>query len=179
VRLRGKNKGSIFIENELQFKGIFDKHFSGLIRFANRYVLNRPIAEDIVQGVFIELWEKRDTIFSIDNSIQAYLFTAVKNRCLNEIRNQHVKDTNNFRYSLAMLVARDENHEHSRDEVEVTSAINLLPPVVRRTINLRYFEGKSIHEISAILNVSKNTVKTNLKRAKSKLKTNLGKRKNT
>jgi RNA polymerase sigma-70 factor (family 1) len=179
VRSRGKNKSAIFIENELQFKGIFDKYFSGLIRFANRYVLNSAIAEDIVQGVFIELWEKRATIFLIDNSIQAYLYLAVKNRCLNEIRNQHIKDTINLRYSLALLVARNDNHEHTSYEKELTNAINRLPPVVRLTINLRYFEGKSVHEISSMLRVSKNTVKTNLKTAKSKLKSNLGKRKNT
>ncbi|MCX8491532.1 MAG: sigma-70 family RNA polymerase sigma factor [Cyclobacteriaceae bacterium] len=177
MKLKTNNKAS-FIESELQFKGIFDKHFSGLVRFANRYVLNRTLAEDIVQGIFIELWEKRATIFLIDNSPQVYLFTAVKNRCLNEIRNQHVKDANTLRYSWAILVARDNNHEPMINEDKLINAIKQLPPIVRQTINLRYFEEKSIHEISSILSVSKNTVKTNLKRAKSKLRFHLGKRRN-
>ncbi len=168
MELKSKNKAS-FIETELQFRGIFDKYFSGLVRFANRYVLNRQIAEDIVQGVFVELWEKRTNIFLIDNSLKVYLFTAVKNRCLNEIRNQHIKDANNMRYALAIVISHHKNENLISHHDEITNAIKRLPHAVQLTINLRYFQEKSIEEISSMLGVSKNTVKTNLKRAKSKL----------
>ena len=57
--------------------------------FAKEYVVSEEDAENIVQDVFMELWEKREALTMHTNLI-AFLFTAIKNRCLNHLRHKMV-----------------------------------------------------------------------------------------
>jgi len=67
-----------------QFELLFKTHFNYLCNFAKQHVNDAHTAQDICQKVFIALWEKRD-ILDASQSVKSYLFTAVKNRCLNYI----------------------------------------------------------------------------------------------
>lgn len=157
-----------------RFKLLFDTHYRKLVIFANSFVLNLAAAEDIIQTVFVEIWQngawKSESI-----SIKSYLYTAVKNRCLNEIRNVNVKDAHNLQYVQAMLdVWEDGEREDDDLMTELRKCIELLPAQVRRIIELRYFEGKSVSETASILRVSPNTIKTQIKRGRANLKERLG-----
>jgi RNA polymerase sigma-70 factor (ECF subfamily) len=69
------------------FKRLFDLYYSPLCEYASRYVSDAD-AEDLVQEYMISLWENRETLV-IETSLKAYLFAAVKYRCLNVVR-QHL-----------------------------------------------------------------------------------------
>ncbi|MBT1689125.1 sigma-70 family RNA polymerase sigma factor [Dawidia soli] len=154
------------------FKSLFDAHYQRLVLFADSFLLDTSAAEDIVQTVFTDLWQRalwKDPAFVV----RAYLYTAVRNRCLNEIRNQNVRDSHNLRYVQAMLYVWEDGDDGEALLEELKRGIRDLPEQVRRTIELRYFHGKSVSETADILNVSENTVKTQIKRGRASLKLSL------
>jgi RNA polymerase sigma-70 factor, ECF subfamily len=160
------------LEDEIAFKSIFDAHYQRLVLFADSFIWNTAAAEDIVQTVFTELWQQ-GTWKDRTLATQPYLYKAVKNRCLNEIRNQNVRDSHNLRYVQAMLNVWEDGDDSQALLEELKKCICNLPEQVRRTIELRYFHGKSVSETAGILNVSENTVKTQIKRGRATLKLSL------
>lgn len=150
------------------FKALFDAHYQRLVLFANSFLLDTAASEDIVQTIFLTLWQRGESLSL--TSIKSYLYRAVRNRCLNEIRHQNVRDTHNLLYVQAMLNVWNDGEDSTQLLHELTQAVAKLPEQVRRTIELRYFHGKSIAETALTLNVSTNTVKTYLKRGRNTLK---------
>ena len=157
-----------------KFSGLFRKYYEPLYFFAGRFVKDPPTAESIVQDVFVNLWDHRETL-NIKTSVKAYLYTSVKNSCLNFVKRE------NF-FSLI-----EENSEH-RDNSEKTpdakleeteihtavhNAINELPEKCRQIFVMCKYDNLSYNEIAEIQNVSVNTVKTQLKRAVKTLSKNL------
>ena len=76
--------------NKQLFNQLFTDYYVNLCRFAYTYVKNNDISEEIVQEVFIALWEQR-AAFSINTSVRSFLYTSVKNRSLNHIRNSKTR----------------------------------------------------------------------------------------
>jgi RNA polymerase sigma-70 factor (ECF subfamily) len=74
-----------------QFKALFEEYYNPLCNFVYRYVNDRDVSEDMVQSVFVRLWEKRDSL-ELTGSLRSYLFTATRNTALDHIRSQKRKD---------------------------------------------------------------------------------------
>ena len=72
-------------DRHTDFEYIYIYYFPKMKRFAREYVLSDEDAENIVQDVFLELWEKKE-ILSLQLNVIAYLFTAIRNRCINFLR---------------------------------------------------------------------------------------------
>ena len=72
------------------FENIYLSYFPKMKRFAQEYVISEQDAENIVQDMFAELWEKRE-MFTCQTIRIAYLFTIIKNKCLNHLRAQAVR----------------------------------------------------------------------------------------
>jgi RNA polymerase sigma factor (sigma-70 family) len=72
-------------ENDHSFKNVFDEHYSALCYFAEKLVQDSPAAEDIVEDVFLKLWQKEPD-FDKHKNIKAVLYIAVKNACLDFIK---------------------------------------------------------------------------------------------
>jgi RNA polymerase sigma-70 factor (ECF subfamily) len=77
------------LTNKDNFDWIFREHYLMLKNYAWQYVFEQSIAEDIVQDVFIHLWERRHSL-QLKVSIKSYLYTSVYNRCLNHIKHEKV-----------------------------------------------------------------------------------------
>lgn len=69
------------------FEGLFREYFSPLMAFAMKFLTDEDNAREVVQGVFIRLWEKREEI-DLSNSLKSYLYRSVHNRSLNMIRDR-------------------------------------------------------------------------------------------
>ena len=76
------------IEN-MDFKQVYVTHYTKMKNFAKEYVLINEEAENIVQDVFLHLWENRE-IIRMPVNLVAFLFTAVKNRCMDYLKHQNV-----------------------------------------------------------------------------------------
>lgn len=76
-----------FTASQEDYSKVYAIYFPKLVRFSQSYVLSRHDAENIVQDIFLYLWEHRELIESLGN-INAFLFTLVKNRCIDFLRKQ-------------------------------------------------------------------------------------------
>ncbi len=143
---------------ETAFRLLYEK-YAGVSRyFAFKYVKEEDVVADVVQDVFVAMWEKRRD-FETEESLKSFLYTAIRNRCLNIVRHRKVMN----RYAEAVI--REEEHDSFWDyvlEAELfellTAVFNELPPACREVYRLS-LNGKKYEEIAELLHISINTVK--------------------
>jgi DNA-directed RNA polymerase specialized sigma24 family protein len=75
-----------------EYKNVFNEQYAGLCLFSNKYISNLDVSKDIVQDVFIKVWEE-EIEFQNDATIKSYLYTSVKNRSLDYLKSSHYKST--------------------------------------------------------------------------------------
>jgi RNA polymerase sigma-70 factor (ECF subfamily) len=160
------------------FDFLFRSYYSGLCYYANSYLQSADLSDEIVQEVFIRLWEKHSKIL-IHTSIRAYLYQSVFNGCMNYLTGKqtaafkHVDlDDLSIRNELMSMEMTDE--EFSRGfseeaEKDLELAIGELPEQCREIFMLCRSDNLSYKEISNLLNVSKSTVKTQMSRAMNRI----------
>lgn len=159
--------------NKEVFEALFNEYYPVLVKYAEGFVFNRQVCEDIVQNLFVYFWDNVEQLTN-ESSLKAYLFRSVKNRCLNYLRDLQVLDKRKLLFLEAML-----NCKKSEDWLDpeltnkIKNAIDTLPNQMAVVFRLKYIQGFKLKEISESLNVSENTVKTQLSRAKSKLRKKL------
>ncbi len=148
------------------FEGIFNEYYAPLCRFAAGYLSDTDSSEEIVQQVLINLWDRRDKLDS-DKSIKSYLFTSVKNRCLNHIRN-HKKFRNRYLdLDSEWDIPVDEKYISIEKDVErlVKEALDKLPEKCREIFILCRFEEMKYKEVADHLQISPKTVEAQMSKA--------------
>jgi RNA polymerase sigma-70 factor (ECF subfamily) len=139
-------------------------------------------ALDIVQNVFLAIWENGKYRQS-EELVQAYLFNAVKNSCLNYLKHQKV--IRKFESETMLQLAEMEAVHYQSGEkslieteslTEINQAIDSLPDIYREIIRLSRLEGLKNHEIAEKLNVPVRTVETRIFRALTTLKEKISKK---
>lgn len=142
-----------------------------LFRFALRIVGNAEDAEDIVQDVFIKVWDKRIDMHKFLN-MEAWCMKLVKNQSLDRIKSGHFKAYLN---KEEKDVQSEDHTPHDQTELSDTikivhDCITRLPEKQKQVIQLRDVEGYSYQEISEIMEIDMNQVKVNLFRARKTIK---------
>ncbi len=157
--------------NRKVYKTFFLKNYQDLVIYANGYLFDQQASEDIVQDVFIYLWEKPKNIV-IKSSLKGYVTTMVKNRCLNYLK--AIKITDNYNYlelNISLItehVFDDVSYENKKIVYhQVLKIIDTLPDKMQQVVKLKFLHNYKYAEIAKELGISVNTVKTHLKRAKS------------
>ena len=143
--------------------------------FAERYVKEQVIAEDIVQDLFVRLWVKNDKI-EINSSLKSYFFTAVKNRCFDHIKHQKVvsKSIQEIKSQVSENNNKtDQWFTESELQSIIDSSLEKLPPRCREIFQLSRFEGLKNQEIADKLGLSKRTVELQISNALKALRTDL------
>lgn len=168
---------------EIKFEDIYLSYFSKMKYFAKEYVISEEDAENIVQDVFAELWENREML-NMHMNLIAYLFTSIKNKCLNHLRHKVVvqetasKMQEEYAISLRMNLNSLEAFDHnlfSEEDIEkiISRALSSLSEKCRQIFIMSKIEGKKQKEIATELNISINTVETQMGIAYKKLRTEL------
>ena len=156
--------------NREVLESLYKDYYPGLVMFAEGFVFDRNVCQDIVQNLFVQLWEKSREL-DFRTSIKAYLYQATRNRCLNHLRNVNVRDRHNLLYLEAMINSHDQDpHVDETWLKEIGLALEKLPHQMARVFHLKYMQGKKIREIADDLQISENSVKTNLTRGKARLR---------
>ena len=160
-------------------KEVFDKcfrvYYQTLCYFAFNYLKEQDEAEDVVQEVFMKLlnW---DESFDNEEHLKHYLYKAVRNSCLNQIKMTGIrsdilgaiqKDTEEDENNFFENVVRAEVYQ------EIMDAIQELPTECGRVFRLAYVDGFSNEEIATQLSISVNTVKAQKNKAKIQLREKL------
>jgi len=159
--------------NSKVFEVLFRDYYVSLIRYADGFVFDKTVSDDIVQNFFIYLWENGERL-DVKSSLRAYFYQSVRNRCLNYLRDLRVKDTNNLLFLEASLSSKDSSLLQDPDIVDqIHQALESLPKEMRDIFKMKYLKGAKTKEIASLKKISSNTVKTQLQRAREKLKRRL------
>jgi RNA polymerase sigma-70 factor (family 1) len=153
------------------FELLFRKHYKPLVVQAFVLLGDSMEAEDLVQGLFIDLWEK-NLAEIIHTSFRSYLHRSVKNRCLHVIdkKNTEQKRSQKYKLTLPESIFTDKvEQDELRNEIE--RIMSSLPFQRLQTFNLIYLENKKYQEAANELGISINSVKTHLKLAVKYLRT--------
>ncbi|MCK4663424.1 MAG: RNA polymerase sigma-70 factor [Bacteroidales bacterium] len=161
--------------DEKSFEELFRLYFTPLTYFAKKYINDIETAKEIVHDVFINLWEKRDTI-DLNKPVKSYLFTSVNNKCINYIR-----DNKKFNHNIIELdnINNDSNWESSDKLVEceledkINTTINSLPEKCRQIFIMNRFDNLKYKEIANKLGISIKTVEAQMSKALKVLRENL------
>lgn len=163
--------------NEDAYADLIDFFNHKLCIYANSLVNDGPLAEDIVQNVFIRVWEKRANL-KPDFSIKSYLYKSVYNECINEYKKNQTVTALEQKYieGLDQIVEDKDEDAIEKLIVMVKDAIQELPPKCKEVFLLSKKEGLTNIEISEYLNLSKNTIERHMNMAFSKIRKNIGER---
>ena len=159
--------------DENAFKYFFDTYYDNLCNFVNSYLRDETISEDVVQSIFIYLWEKKDSLPS-DCSIKSYLYAASKNKSLNQLRN--IKNKNRIVGDLlnqSELISDEKADlflEFEELKTIISNAIDGLPTQCKTIYQLSRDEGFTNKEISEKLGITVKTVENQMTIAIRKIK---------
>ncbi|GAB4330305.1 MAG: RNA polymerase sigma-70 factor [Bacteroidales bacterium] len=152
---------------EPEFRRLFESHYNSLCRFAFGYLNNPDDAEEIVQEVFVNLWQKQDGLQRNEAMLKGWLYTSVKNRCLNWIRD-HAKFASNYLdIELEKSGSVEQYFEAEVDDLtaRIENAISKLPDRCREIFVLSRDRGMKYRQIAETLNISVKTVEVQMSKA--------------
>lgn len=168
------------LKEDNDFKQLYIAYFAKLVRFAKEYVFSEEDAENIIQDVFLIVWDKRDSLDYLEN-IQAFLFRLTKNKCVDFLRHKIMSAEKKevlrenllqeYTYNLLSMEQFDENRAGGEDmDKTIEEAISSLPEKCREIFILSRFEGMSHQEIAKQLQLSPSTVNNQISMGMKKLK---------
>ncbi len=161
------------VGDKVEFKTFFSFFYPKLLSLACRFV-DKHVAVDLVQDVFILYWEEKDTIEKVN--VQAYLYKVLQNKCLNVLKHDAV--IGNYKSRLQIAEARliyINNHLHQNDtwkqlmtkdiEDVVEASLQKLPPRCAEAFRLIFFHDLPHKKVAEIMNISHRTVESHVRQA--------------
>ena len=147
--------------DKLAFEALFKANYPRLVLYACRFLSDKAAAEDVVQAIFVKLWERRQEL-KISNPL-AYLMRAVHNRCLNEIKMSH--HYMSLDSALPYYNEADESPPNEALINKVQDVISQLPEQRQRIFRMSRYEGLKYREIAALLGLSIKTIEAQMGKA--------------
>lgn len=148
--------------DEEAFNEVFLVLYPRLCLFAEKFVQDTGDAEDIVEDVFIKLWN-RPVLFNDDEHLKASLYQSIRNSCINflKVNKRRLERDSFFLEEQGEYSEETYLSEVTRSELlaELYNAISELPPQAQKVIIKTYIEGGSNQEVADALSLSINTVK--------------------
>lgn len=158
------------------FLEIYDRYKGLLLAYAYRKLQNKQEAQDVVQDIFISLWEKREN-FVLKTYLSGFLYKSVLNKILdiwkhNKVVAEHL-ELHKFEIDVD-ATGTDFLIREKEIATMIEKEIAAMPPRMREVYELKYKQYLSTKNISAKLGISEHTVSNHLKNASSHLKERLG-----
>lgn len=158
------------------FDYLYRKYHQRLLLYTLKFVERESDALDIVQNVFVAIWEN-EKYKQNEQIVQAYLFSAIKNSCLNYLKHQKIVKKFENETSIQLLEMEAFHYQSGEKSLierenlkQINDAIDSLPDIYKEIIVLSRFEGLKNSEIADQLNLPVRTVETRVFRALSALK---------
>jgi len=171
-----QNDGTIWDKlrqgDEAAFRQLFEQQWEALYTYAYKILQDQALVQDIVQGLFIHLWEKRTTLPRV-TAVMPYLRHALRNRLLNAIRDQHVYQRHVTIFRQAVMESDNSLIEGlylKETEQQLLRSINTLPGKMKDVFYLHRIENLSVAEIAARTGSSEQTIRNQLNTALHRLR---------
>lgn len=149
------------------FRELFDRYFTPLTIFAIRFLGDEDSASDVVQNIFVTLYEQRRE--EPPRNIRSFLYASVRNASLNVLKHERVKRQYEGEAALTAdemaADAADSLIEESEAQAKIAAALAKLPEQCRKIFTMNRFDGFSNQEIADALSISKRTVETQISNA--------------
>ena len=150
-----------------EFKSVFEQYYTALGNFAYSYIKDRKASEDIVQEIFMRIWEKRPDLIG-SSTIRFYLFTAVRNNCLTYL--QHAKRIVPLQSvsldQIELVLPSGITEVQPVDQMGmIQRALSLLPPKCKEVFLLSRIGHLSYKEIAKTMGISVKTVENQIGKA--------------
>lgn len=153
--------------DETAFEMIFRTYYQPLCNYAHTFLQDKEEAEEIVQGTFLSVWEKRDAL-TIRTAVRPYLYAMVRNACLNVIKHEKIKQ----KHAVEEVALAPHSHDSvahavasSELEAKIQDAMEKLPEQCRLVFKLSRFEELKYAEIAEQLDISVKTVENHMGKA--------------
>lgn len=175
--MQKKYSENLNIWRKESLKKFFYEMHRPLCFFATRFIKDIDTVEDIVQDAFISLLKQDNLDFPNKEAVCTYLYSSVKNNCLNFIRSVERKERSYE--GIAYTLEENDNTfllQQIESEIiaELFEAVDELPERCKEIFRMSYLYGKEEKQVAELLGISVNTVKTQKLRAKSYLRGRLG-----
>lgn len=151
------------------FRDNFLQYYRPLCLFALHYLKDIDDAEDAVQDCFMELWKRKEKGFEV-SALKSYLYSMVRNRCIDILKKDLLLDGNVQPSDLEETLSDEECEEWSYDEARIWTVIEALPEKCKEVFLLAKRDGMKYEEIAVRLHISVNTVKNQVSKALKTLK---------
>ncbi|MEX0928929.1 MAG: RNA polymerase sigma-70 factor [Balneolales bacterium] len=165
VRLNRVRKG-----DEEAFEKFFKAYNAYLTNFAWQFLGSRAIAEELVQDLFADIWENRET-WPCVGELRPYLYRIIKEKCLNCLKRQKIRNKYDGQWMEQWGSASNAFDEHERDQEArmvsriVFNAVENLPYRSKITYKLNKYDGLTYPEIAVVMNLPLKTVESRMARA--------------
>jgi RNA polymerase sigma-70 factor (ECF subfamily) len=146
-----------------------------IFKYASRILNNEHDAEDVVQEIWLKLWDRREQLENI-KSIEAFAYRMTRNLCLDRIKLKKPyyyddRDEGAYRFDGADSRPDPENSLELKDAMErVNQIIGRLPEQQKTLLHLRDVEGLEYEEIAVITGLEINAIRVNISRARKKVR---------
>lgn len=154
-----------------RFRELYKTHAPALIFYAGKYV-DLTTAEDLVQDIFLKIWQKRAFVFLQEEGLKTYLYRSVQHACLDYLKHQEVKgdyvQSVTTRLKIEEIYYNDDPQAlFSEDErlASIYREMEKLPDKCREIFCMAYLEERKTAEIAEILHLSRRTVEAQLYKA--------------
>jgi RNA polymerase sigma-70 factor (ECF subfamily) len=151
--------------NQQAFDAMFRSYYPRLVAVADSMLRDRPAAEDVAQDVMVELWRRRESLL-LESSLRAYLFRAVRNRALNQIRHLRVAPKTDIETATDLTIPpADRVALEGEMLAALGKAVASLPERCREVFELSRVQGLKYAEIASALGISVKTVEAQMGKA--------------
>ena len=162
--------------NQLAFSIVYKTYAAQTFSLAFKYLLNKELAEDAVQNLFLKLWLKKEEIDET-KPINRYLFTMLKNDLLNTLRDAK-KNIYLLEDCLSMVLELEDNSQNENLKQEqmniIQQALEQLSPQRRKVFEMKVSGKYSNQEIADKLNLSINTIKFQYSQSLKQIRATVG-----
>jgi RNA polymerase sigma-70 factor, ECF subfamily len=152
---------------EKHIETLFNENFQSLVFSSFRIIMDYEQAEDIVQNVFVKLWQSYDKI-KHTKDMKPYIFKAVRNSSLNYLRDKKPNENNTMQIQeLNIEYPEDNDEEPEKSEIsqKIHQAVDKLPDNWREAFILSKYEKLKYYEIAEKMNISNKTVEKYISKA--------------
>ncbi len=160
--------------DEAAFRHLFDLYYQLLVTFAFRYIGDLDSSRNVVQEVFVGLFDKRESIV-IHTSLKAHLYQSVRNRALNFLKREKMQRDHHYRIMEENVgnEAHDEPYGVEELQAHIGKVVNDLPAQCQKIFLMSRQEGTPNGEIAEQLSISKRTVETQISKALKRIREEL------